>query len=150
MVLAAIGDTTYNIFLILHILTAMIAFAPAFVHPLLVNQSRALGGARRGLLRFVAMNGQRVYAPALIITGFLGFGLAGLSDEVYRVRQGWLIAAVVIWIAMNGILHALLIPAEKALANGDDSAESRVGVGGAAITLLLVVMLYLMTFKPGL
>ena len=84
----------------------------------------------------------------------LGFGVAGMSDEVYKVSQGWLVAAVVIWIAMNGLLHAGIVPAEKAIAQagaaGDDAAEKKLAIAGQLITLLFVVQLIIMIWKPGL
>jgi uncharacterized membrane protein len=150
MVIAVVGDTAYNILLLLHILTAMAAFAPAFAHPFLSEQSKAMDSANQGkLLGFITANGRRIYAPALIITGLLGFGVAGLSDKVYSMSQGWLVAAFIVWIAMNGVLHALILPNERKWADGDNSAEQKVRMGGMVITLLLLVMLYLMTFKPG-
>lgn len=151
MILAAVGDTPYRIVLLLHILTALIAFAPAFVHPLLGAQSKALDATNQGkVLGFIAGNGRRIYAPALIVTGLLGFALAGMSDDVFSMSQGWLIAAAVIWIAMNGLLHAALLPSERRWSEGDGAAERMVGAAGATITVLLVVMLWLMIWKPGL
>ncbi|NNC78602.1 MAG: hypothetical protein HKN94_00500 [Acidimicrobiales bacterium] len=151
MMIAAVGDTGYNIVLILHILTAMAAFAPAFAHPFLSEQSKSLDSANQSkLLGFIAANGRRIYAPALIVTGLLGFGLAGMSDSVFKMSQGWLMAAAVVWIAMNGVLHAIVLPSERKWADGDSAAEQKVMIGGITITVLLLVMLYLMIFKPGL
>ena len=151
MILAAIGDTGYNILLFLHILTAFVAFAPAFVHPVLNAQVKSLGPqGHSAVLAYIAKNGQRIYATALILSGLLGFGVVGLSDDVYELSQGWLIAAIIIWIVMNGILHAILIPGERAMGQGDLSAEPRVSVAGAVITVLLLVQLYLMVWQPGL
>ena len=136
--------------LILHILAAMVAFAPAFTHPLLTNQSKTLAGdGHRTVLGFLVANGRRIYAPALILTGIFGFGLQGMSSGAWSFGQGWMIGAIVIWIAMNGILHAILIPNERKMADGDPSAQAMVERGGAIISLLLLVMLYLMVFKPG-
>ncbi len=150
MLIAAVGDTPYRIVLIVHILTAMAAFAPAFTHPFLSGQARSLGDdARQGLLGHMVANGRRIYAPALIVTGLAGFALQGMSDGSWEFSQTWIILAIIIWIAMNGVLHAVLIPAERAVSQGDAAAESRVSAGGAIITLLLVVMIYLMVFKPG-
>ncbi|MFT7645951.1 MAG: putative membrane protein [Candidatus Poriferisodalaceae bacterium] len=149
MLLAAVRDTPYNIMLILHILTAMAAFAPAFAHPLITTQGREFDGAsRRTLMGFLVQNGRRVYAPALILNGLLGFALAGMSDKVYSMSDTWLVLAFVAWIAMNGVLHGVIVPAERAMSNGDFSAERRVSAGGAAISLLLLVQLWLMVFKP--
>ncbi len=147
---AVIGDTPYNIVLALHILAMMAAFAPAFTHPILFSQSEALDEqGRRKMLGFMAANGRRIYAPALIVAGFLGFALSGMSDKIYEMSQGWLIGSFIVWIAMNGVLHAVILPAEKAVTAGDDGAQKRVDGGGAAITVLLLVMMYLMVFKPG-
>jgi len=151
MTLAAVGDTGYNIMLLLHVLTALVAFAPAFVHPFLGEQSKQLdAGSRRQVLGFLVQNGRRVYLPALVVTGILGFGLVGMSSDVFAPSQGWVVASLVVWIAINGVLHAVVVPAERAIADGDDSAEGRLTIGGIIATVLLVVILYLMIFKPGL
>lgn len=151
MILAAVGDTPYRIVLVLHILSFMVAFAPAFAHPFVANQSKALGDAgHRQVLGFLLANGRRIYAPALIVTGLLGFALQGMSSGAWKFSQGWLIGALVVWIAMNGVLHGLIMPNEKKMADGDPDAQKLVDAGGAAITLLLTVMLWLMVFKPGL
>lgn len=150
MTLAAVGDTGYNIVLFLHVITAFVAFAPAFVHPFLGEQTKQLDtGSRRQVLHLMVQNGRRVYLPALVVTGILGFGLVGMSSDVFELGQGWVIASIVVWIAINGILHAVVVPAERAIADGDDSAEGRLAAGGATATLLLLVILYLMIFKPG-
>ncbi len=149
MILAAPGDTGYNIMLFLHILFAMAAFAPAFVHPVLSTQTKAMTSEQGRVLGYIAQNSQRIYSIALILAGLLGFGVAGMSDPVYSLGDGWLIASILVWVAMNGVLHAIQIPAEKAWAAGDDSAEQKAQMGGGILTLLLLVMLYLMIFKPG-
>lgn len=147
---AAVGDTPYRIVLILHILTAMAAFAPAFVHPLVTNQSKSLGGdGHQGVMGFLAGNGRRLYSPALIVAGLLGFALQGMSSGVWEFSQFWILAAIVVWIAMNGVLHTLITPNERKMAAGEGDAQRLVDIGGAAISILLLVMLWLMVFKPG-
>jgi uncharacterized membrane protein len=139
MVLAAQGDTGYNIFLLLHIVTGFVAFAPAvFVHPVMW-MSRREDSRFRG----------RILTWSMILTGVFGFGVVGMSDEVFSLGDGWVLAAIVVWVAMNGVLHAVLLPAERAWGAGDDSAEVRLQNASSAITLLMLVMIYLMVFKPG-
>jgi uncharacterized membrane protein len=148
--IAAIGDTGYDIVLLLHILSALVAFAPAFVHPLLANQTKELDAPnRQKVLGYLGANGRRLYAPALIVTGLLGFALQGMSDSVWEFDQTWVWLAAVVWLVMNGVLHAVLLPAERAAAGGDGVAERRAEIAGAVVTLLLLLMLYLMVFKPG-
>lgn len=150
MFIAALRDTPYNIVLLLHIVTAMVAFAPAFTR--LINQySESLdSGNQRTVVGFLGANGRKIYAPALIVSGLLGFALSGMSSSVYKMSQGWMIASALLWIAMNGVLHAMILPNEMATADGDASAEAKVNTGGMIITAMLVVMLYLMIWKPGL
>ncbi len=151
MLIAAVTDTSYKIVLLIHILTAMVAFAPAFTHPFLANQSKGLGGeGRQAVLGFFVANGRRIYAPALIVTGLVGFALQGMSDGAWEFGQTWIIGAIIAWVAMNGVLHALVIPNERKVSQGDESAARMVDIGGAVLTVLLLVMLYLMIFKPGI
>jgi uncharacterized membrane protein len=148
--IAAYRETGYNIMLFLHIVTAFVAFAPAFVHPLLANQTKALDASNRGrVLTMIAGNGRRIYAPALILTGLFGFAMQGMSDGVIEFGQTWFWLAIVVWIAMNGVLHGLILPAERAVAGGDETAAGKVDAGGIVLTLMLLFMLYLMVFQPG-
>ena len=136
MLLADIYDTPYNIVLLIHILAMLVAFSPIFAGP--------FGGSRHSM---------KVHGSALALGGLLGFGVSGMSksgdDLVFEVKDGWLMAAVVVWIAMNGVLHALILPGEKAVADGEAGAAKKVMLGGQVMTGLLVVALYLMVFKPG-
>ena len=148
---AAIGDTPYNIILFLHILTAFVAFAPAVAHPLLANTMEKAGFAERPkVFEYFSANAMKVYGSSLIVSGLLGFGVAGMSDKVFKMSQGWLVTAIIIWIAMNGALHAMILPGEKGVAAGDADAEKRLAIGGGVFTLLFLAQLWVMIAKPGL
>ncbi|MCP5029046.1 MAG: hypothetical protein GY929_22460 [Actinomycetia bacterium] len=157
MILAAYRDTPYNIVLFLHIMFVVIAFAPAFVNPILDRRMTDIDqGAAAAVRSFQAMSTQRIHAPALLLAGLLGFGLIGMSGDpgggdtsVYSMSDSWVVTAMVVWIAMNGVLHGLLYPAERSYGTGDRAAKSKVEVGGIILTLLLLVMVYLMVFRPG-
>jgi uncharacterized membrane protein len=147
--LAAVNDTPYKVFLVLHVFSAIAAFAASAVHPLLARQLRN-GPVPAAALAALVRNQRRFHGPALIVTGILGFGLAGLSDEVYKLSQLWLILSFLAWVGANGVLHALVIPAEKAWAGGDLGGAKRSEQANVLLTLLLVVLLVLMIWKPGL
>ncbi len=153
VLLAAFNDTPYKIVLVLHIVFVFAAFASMFVHPF-VNAHTAGHEARSFVFAEIAKRSVRIHSMALIVGGLLGFALAGMSDDgtgelVYRVRDGWILAAVAVWVAMNGVLHAMIVPAEKAIAAGDESKTSRLSTGFAVTSALFLVMMYLMVFKPG-
>ncbi len=152
MILAAVGDTPYNIVALLHIVAVVVAFAPAFVHPLLRSQVRSGGSTeQQPLLSIMAANARRFYGPALIVAGLLGIALVEMSDDVYSLTAGWVIAAIVIWVAMNGVLHGLISPSLRAIGcgQGTPSTERRLEFGSALLTLLFIVQLVLMIWQPG-
>ena len=86
MIFGAVDDTVYNIFLVLHVLTVIGAFAPLVAHPVMTRQLGGLEpGARQEVLGHIARNSQRIYGSSLIVTGILGFGLSGMSEDVYSL-----------------------------------------------------------------
>src|SRR5262245_33400831 len=130
-----IDDTGYRIFFLLHILSVIVAFAPAVVS--------VLPGGRDGAIGTLERAGRVVYAPALILAGFFGIMLIVTSDEVFEFSDTFVSLAFVVWIAMNGVFHALVLAGQK---QGD---TKKVENGQAIMTVLLIVMLYLMIWKPG-
>ncbi|MFV2039618.1 MAG: hypothetical protein ACC660_05200, partial [Acidimicrobiales bacterium] len=87
--------------------------------------------------------------PALILAGLFGFGVVGMSSEAFSMSDGWVIGAILVWIAQNGVLHAMVAPGERAWSNGDISGAQKIATGASLIGLLLLVELVLMVFKPG-
>jgi cytochrome c biogenesis protein CcdA len=144
---AAVGDTGYNVVLLLHLLGMFVGFAPAWLTPAMVrltaNGDRAAADAlEMAILRFSL--------PFLGVAGLLGFGLAGMSDKVYRVSQPWLMVATLLWLIILATMLFVIRPAIKAFRDGDAGARKIVMAGTGVIHLLLVVTLYLMVWKPGL
>ena len=149
MILAQVGSTGYNILLFLHIVAIFVALSPTFVYPFLARDTNGEYSVRRTLYTGIAKRSMRIYGSSLIVGGLLGFGVAGLSDEVYQLSDGWLVASVIAWLAMNGVLHAMVIPAEKAIVDGDEPNTKKAETGSLIISVLFLLSLFLMIFKPG-
>lgn len=130
-----IEDTGFRIFYLLHILTIVVAFAPAVMS--------VLPGGRDGSLGVLERAGRQVYAPALILAGLFGILCIVTSDDVFEFDQTWISLAFVVWIAMNGVFHGMVLVGQK------QEDATKVGNGQAIMTVLLLVMLYLMIWKPG-
>jgi hypothetical protein len=134
-----IDDTGFRIFFLLHMLSVIVAFAPAVI--------AVLPGGRDGALGLIDRAGRQVYSPALILAGFFGIMLIVTSDvggvSVYEFSDTFVSLAFVVWIAMNGVFHALVLAGQK------QNDEKKVNNGQAIMTVLLIVMLYLMIWKPG-
>lgn len=129
-------DTDYRIFFFLHILSVVVAFAPAVLS--------VLPGGRDGALATLERAGRTVYAPALILAGLFGILLVVTAPgDIFEMSQTWISLAFVVWIAMNGVFHAMVLAGQR---QGD---AAKVGNGQAIMTVLLLVMLYIMIWKPG-
>lgn len=128
-------STGFKIFLFLHILTVIVAFAPSVL--------AVLPGGRDGAVGLLDRAGRQVYAPALILAGFFGIMLIVTSDEAFEFSDTFVSLAFVVWIAMNGVFHALVLVGQR------QNDEKKVNNGQAIMTVLLLVMLYLMIWKPG-
>ncbi len=150
MVIAEIGSTPYKIMLLIHIASAFVAFAPALVWPFVsVKLKKAGEPVGATIHRLAAGNTLKIHAPAYVITGFVGFGLAGMSEKVFRVSQTWLSIAAALWFLGMGLMFGLMHPAEKKAAAGDAAAEKQLSMYGGILHLILFVSLFLMVWKPG-
>lgn len=149
MLIAAYRDTGYNIVLFLHIVAVLVAMAPAVVHPILFEmEKRRDDGDVVALGRRVAATG-RIYAIAVIVAGVIGFGLISMSDSLIEWGDTWVWLSILVWIALNGVLHGAMLPAERSLGDGDRSAMAKIERVGPILGVMVLVLIYLMTVKPG-
>ena len=128
---------TYKLFLLLHIAAIVVAFAPVVVGAVALAP-----GGRRASVPQLSDTGRLVYSAGLVAAGLFGILLIVTSEDVWAFDQTWISLAFVVWIAMNGVFHAMIFPRR----GGGDRAQ----LGLAIMDILLVVMLYLMIWKPGL
>jgi len=137
-------STGYKIIGTLHILAAIIAFGPLFLYPAL---QRAGAGAKIARLHL------RMTLPALAVTWALGMGLVGMSkpegsdDAIFKMSQTWIILALIAWVILMLVGWFMIRPA---LSDDSPTARGRLASGVGISHLLLVVLVYLMVFKPGL
>ena len=122
----------------LHILSAVVAFGPVFLYPAL---------HRAGQTETIAKLHLRMSLPALVILWVLGMGLAGMSEDAYKVSQTWLVLSIINWVILMVASWFLIRPS---LTDTSEAARSKLAMGSGITHLLLVVGLYLMVFKPGL
>ncbi len=85
--------------------------------------------------------------PALTLLWVFGMGLAGMSEDVYKMSQTWLAAALAIWAVMMAVSWFLIKPS---LADQSDDATKKLSAGIGITHLGLIVTLILMIWKPGL
>jgi uncharacterized membrane protein len=151
VVLAAVRDTGYNLILLLHILAVVVAFAPTAINPLLERHFAAHGGdsALQGWAGFAREYTKKFVLGALVVLIVTGVLMIVMSDGVWEFSQAWISLAFLVWFAIAGVVSALTLKGERLVSSGDMKGRELIAKGGPIATVLLLVMLYLMIFKPG-
>lgn len=141
----------YNLLLLVHIIAVVVTFAPAAINPLLEKHFAENGGEAvlTNWAGFTASYTSKVALPGLVVILLTGVWMI-VDFDGWEFSQTWISLSFLVWFAIGGVVSAMILKGEKKLAAGDMSGRSLVAKGGPIATVLLVVMLYLMIFKPGL
>lgn len=141
----------YKILLLLHILAVIVAFGPAFAVPVMNVRARKLGGdATAVVASLVKGNTLKIYGPATVLVGIFGMGLVGMSEKIWSFSQAWVSVALLLWIFVLAVQFGLLAPAEKKAAAGDTDAVRLQSMFTGIQHLLLLALLVVMIWKPGI
>lgn len=152
MVIAATPeDASYQIVLLIHIVSFLVAFAPAAINPLLESHfaKNADDATMQNWAKFSSGYTARISLGALGLLFITGLILVLMFDG-WEFSQTWISLAFLVWFAIGGVVSAMILKGEKQIASGDMSGRDLVAKGGPIATVLMVIMLYLMIFKPGL
>jgi hypothetical protein len=144
------GDAGYDLLLLIHIISFLVAAAPAVINPIMGPQLGADSPQAGGrFMELTHRNSQRVHLPGLLVLGLSGIILVLVSDDAWSFGDAWVSLGLLVWLAIGGMVSAVMMPGEKKVAGGDPSGLRQVQLGGQITSVLLLVQLYLMVFKPG-
>ena len=173
-VFAAYLDGLYKLLLVLHIFCAIVGFGAVYLNALYGRQIQKHQG-REGLAIYEA-NFQVSEIGQYFIYGVFVFGilLVLTSDDVWEFKQTWIWLAMALYVVGLGVSHGVLLPAVKRMGvlmrelvdAGPPPAGAapagpppqavelgglgkRVGASGAFLDVLMIVILALMVWKPG-
>lgn len=153
-----IAATTYQWYLAVHILAAVLWVGGAFTIQLLaIRASRPNGRLQLGSLASeIEWVGTRVFIPSSLILVIMGFLLAGKGDWDWNF---WLVFALIVWIASFVTGAAYLGPQSGKLGEdveryGIDSAQAtarlqRIFLVSRIELVFLVLVVLDMALKPG-
>jgi uncharacterized membrane protein len=174
MLLATISDTPYKFVLLLHILTAIIGFGAVFLNALYGRAAEERKGVEGLAIAEVNYDVSLVAGYFIYAVPVFGILLVLMSDKLYDFSQVWISLAFLLYIVGLGVSHGMLRPNVKKMnalmrelvAMGPspagagagrppqvDEIERRgraVGTASAILNLILIIILYLMIWKPGL
>jgi uncharacterized membrane protein len=162
----------YKFLLVLHILAVVIGFGGVVLNALYGARAKKAGG-REGLAVSEAnfWVTERAAEPAIYAVFVLGILLVLASDEAWEFGDTWISVSMLLYIVGIALSHAVMRPAVKRMnalqaelaaagpgpsgAGGPapqvaqlESLGQRVGVTGAVLDVLLVIIIALMVWKP--
>jgi hypothetical protein len=173
MLLARIGDTSYRVVLLLHILTAIVGFGAVFLNALYGRAIERRKGAEGLAIAEANYDVSQVATYFIYAVPVFGILLVMMSDDFFEFSEAWLSMSFVAYFVGLGLSHGVLRPnvrkmqsLMRELAAGAGAAATgaagpppqaeelerrgrTVGITGAALNLLVIVLLYLMIWKPG-
>ena len=154
-----------QLFLFLHFGAAIIAFGPSFAFPLIGGMGGKEPIHANFATRVSAALVRRRVLPFALSMPVSGIGLIWFAGiDVFSTRSAWLIIAIVVYTAAILFVIRVQNPAvEKVVeltslppdpAAGGPPAELRATImkvqqGGMALMVAIVVIVFLMIFKPG-
>lgn len=143
MTLAAIGDTPYNIVLLLHLISVILGVGSAFLLPVGASRARRLGHDTALFDGVIAA----VLSPALLTAGVFGGALVGMSGDVFDFSQAWLAIAGPLWIVATA---AGAFAAPPSFVRLPAISPDRVPMVNGVLHLSLSAILVVMIWQPGL
>lgn len=154
----------FRIALLLFAAAAMVGFggmiAHGAYHARAFRSPSSIAGAVLGATTTVS----KVAEYALYAVLPLGIVAVALSDDAYSLGDPWILACILVWLAVVCAYHLAIrpavttmltradsLPAATVLSSDEEAALSsrRLMIGEAATQLLLVVALVLVIWKPG-
>jgi uncharacterized membrane protein len=162
----------YDFLLFLHIVAVVVGFGTVMLNGLYAARAKRAGG-REGVAISEANTwiSEKVAEPFIYAVFVLGILLVLVGDEVWEWDQAWINISMLLYIVGIGLSHGLMRPSVRRmnalsaqLAAGGPTAgaagpppevaeaealEKRIAAVGMALNLLVVVIIFLMVFKPG-
>ena len=142
--LAAVGDTPYNIIRLVHLASVIIGTGLVFTAPIIAVQARRDAG--KPTQDLVDEAAAKLIFPSMLVAGIAGGALVGLSDDFWDFGQAWLSIGGAVWMVVLVLVLAVYPPTYLRVFN---VTEERKRMLGGMLHLSLAVMLVLMVWKFG-
>ncbi|MFC6354735.1 DUF2269 family protein [Luethyella okanaganae] len=149
-------ETVFNV---LHVVSAVFIVGPMAVLP--QTALRALRADHREQVATLAKS-TNIFSLLSLLVVVLGFGVMGMADEKYGLSftTPWILWSVILYVIALGLNLFFVVPALNKAAAESHGADGSVAAGGrpsgygaiaagsGIVSLLLVVVVVLMVWKP--
>jgi len=147
------GGAGYRLMLLLHILSVLVGFGPWMLNGVLPARAAKLSDGESRVVNLANFTVSRASQFGMYAALIFGMGTLGLAKKhTIDFSDAWVSVSLVLWIAIIGVLHGLVLPAQRQLGAGEgDRAKltQRQSLGVSIINLLVIVVVVLMIFEPG-
>lgn len=147
------GAGAYQVFLALHLLSVVVGFGPWFLNGLVPARAANVEAGEGRALNHANLQVSTISQYA--IYGVIVFGAATLgSAHKHTIDFGdaFIYVSIILWVAIVGVLHGLILPAQRELAAGSGDRRAltqRQSLGAALLNLLVIIAIVLMVWEPG-
>lgn len=143
---------------VLHVLSAVFLVGPTAILPMTAMRVLRAGDRRQvgGLAKST-----EVFSFASLAAVVFGFGVMGMSDPKYdlSITTPWILISLVLYLVALGLNLGMVVPAMQAAGRDANAAQaaqvsgkpagySRIAMGSGLVSLLLVIVVILMVWKP--
>jgi len=159
MLLADVGSVPYKIVYVLHIVAVVVGFGGVVLSGIATRTALERKGPEGGAIAAANSRTAAVAAYSLYSVPVWGIFLIILSDDQFTFAQPWVSASFTLFIVGVALMLGVLRPAMKrfdvavadpAKAEEAEKLGTMLAVAGGVVSLIWVVIVVLMVFKPGL
>ncbi len=162
MVLAMIGDAGYKIALFFHIVAVVVALGPTFGYGVIFSVLPKYPRSAPALIAGIRKTDRLLVNPGMILLLVAGIVVLATSGSVWKGSQFFIIWGFLAIIALFGVQHGFFGPqtaklqeiADRDLAAGDtfsaefETTSQKIAQVGAATGILIVLTIFIMSYKP--
>jgi len=145
----------YKLMVVLHILSVVVGIGATMLNGVYAAKARKAGGPAAGAIMTANFEVTTLAEKIIYLVPVFGILAVLASDDVWEFSQTWIWLSIVLYVIALGIAHGVMVPNGKKMLAGPSSPQEaeeigkRLAMGGMTLNLLVVVLIALMVWKPG-
>ena len=171
-----VGSTAYKLVFMLHILSIIVGFGGVILNGIYGAEAKKRKGPEGAAIGAANLHVTEIAEKVILTVPIWGIGLVMMSDGAWKFSQTWVWLALTLFVLTMGFATGVQLKNQKrmsALANElalagaggpppgasaggpppqvveMEALEKKLGMGGALLSFMVVVLIFLMVFKPG-
>jgi hypothetical protein len=145
----------YKLFVVLHILAVVVGIGATMLNGVYAAKARQAGGPGAGAIMKANFEVTTLAEKVIYLIPVFGILAVLASHDLWDFSDTWIWLSLVLYVVALGIAHGVMMPNGKKMLAGPSGPEEaaaigkRLATGGMALNLLVVVLIALMVWKPG-